>query len=238
MEQARMAAVEGNLLEVIARSLPNLRKSDRKVAETILAGPEKTVDMTLAALAEAAGVSEPTVIRFAAVIGLRGFPRSEGETRAVFGILADNIAFGHRADRRSGRDHRQDIRFQSVQYSMGQGAFECVRSHGGGCRVVPRTTDRILRHGGIWHRRLGCSPEVSALWRALQCSNRWSPDAYGFGHAPSWRCGGCHLKHWDDGGGSPRGQGCAGTGCDHYRRHWVPWAASGVLRHRNCGGDA
>jgi RpiR family carbohydrate utilization transcriptional regulator len=73
MEQARMAAVEGNLLEVIARSLPNLRKSDRKVAETILAGPEKTVDMTLAALAEAAGVSEPTVIRFAAVIGCEGF---------------------------------------------------------------------------------------------------------------------------------------------------------------------
>lgn len=73
MEQARMAAVKGNLLEVIARSLPTLRKSDRKVAETILAGPERAVDMTLAALAEAAEVSEPTVIRFAAVIGCEGF---------------------------------------------------------------------------------------------------------------------------------------------------------------------
>lgn len=73
MEQARMAAVDGNLLEVIARSLPTLRKSDRRVAETILAGPERTVDMTLAALAEAAGVSEPTVIRFAAAIGCEGF---------------------------------------------------------------------------------------------------------------------------------------------------------------------
>jgi RpiR family carbohydrate utilization transcriptional regulator len=73
MEPIRTTAVEDNLLEVIARSLPDLRKSDRRVAETILASPEAAVEMTLGALARASGVSEPTVIRFAAAIGCDGF---------------------------------------------------------------------------------------------------------------------------------------------------------------------
>jgi RpiR family transcriptional regulator, carbohydrate utilization regulator len=73
MDQTRTAGVEDNLLEVIARSLPDLRKSDRRVAETILDTPDAAVTMTLAALARAAGVSEPTVIRFANAIGCDGF---------------------------------------------------------------------------------------------------------------------------------------------------------------------
>lgn len=72
-EPARTTAVEDNILEVIARSLPNLRKSDRRVGETILATPEAAVEMTLGVLARAAGVSEPTVIRFASAIGCDGF---------------------------------------------------------------------------------------------------------------------------------------------------------------------
>ena len=73
MEPTRTTAVEDNLLEVIARSLPALRKSDRRVAETVLAAPEDALGMTLAALARASDVSEPTVIRFAAAIGCDGF---------------------------------------------------------------------------------------------------------------------------------------------------------------------
>ncbi|MCL7407344.1 MurR/RpiR family transcriptional regulator [Paradonghicola geojensis] len=73
MEPVRTTVVEHNLLEVIARSLPVLRKSDRRVGEAILAAPEAAVEMTLASLASAAEVSEPTVIRFAAAIGCDGF---------------------------------------------------------------------------------------------------------------------------------------------------------------------
>jgi RpiR family carbohydrate utilization transcriptional regulator len=73
VETARTTAVEDNLLEVIARSLPNLRRSDRRVAETILLAPEAAVEMTLGALASASGVSEPTVIRFSSAIGCDGF---------------------------------------------------------------------------------------------------------------------------------------------------------------------
>lgn len=73
MDQSLTAGVEDNLLEVIARSLPDLRKSDRRVAEAILERPEEAVTLTLAALARAAGVSEPTVIRFANAVGCEGF---------------------------------------------------------------------------------------------------------------------------------------------------------------------
>jgi len=73
MDQGRQAAVDENLLEVIARSLDHLRKSDRRVAECILNAPEAAVDLTLGKLARSAGVSEPTVIRFANAVGCDGF---------------------------------------------------------------------------------------------------------------------------------------------------------------------
>lgn len=65
--------VDDNLLEVIARSLPNLRKSERRVAEALLADPDGMVSITLAEFSRRSGVSEPTVIRFAAAIGCDGF---------------------------------------------------------------------------------------------------------------------------------------------------------------------
>lgn len=58
---------------MIARSLDSLRKSDRRVGEWILSAPEAAVDLTLRAVARAAGVSEPTVIRFANAVGCDGF---------------------------------------------------------------------------------------------------------------------------------------------------------------------
>ena len=63
----------GNLLEQILRQKENLRKSDRRVAEVVLERPFEVVDMTLAKLADTAGVSEPTVIRFCGAIGCDGF---------------------------------------------------------------------------------------------------------------------------------------------------------------------
>ena len=47
--------LEGTLLEVIARRREGLRPSDGRVADAILADPAAAVDMTLAALARAAG---------------------------------------------------------------------------------------------------------------------------------------------------------------------------------------
>ncbi|BDH45450.1 transcriptional regulator [Salmonella enterica subsp. enterica serovar Choleraesuis] len=63
-----------NMLEKIRSQLEQLSKSERKVAETIMAAPQHAIHSSIAALATLAGVSEPTVNRFCRHMGTRGFP--------------------------------------------------------------------------------------------------------------------------------------------------------------------
>ena len=62
-----------NVLEVTTTLLPELRRSDRKVGEAVLADPAAILGATLAETARYAGVSEPTVVRFCEAIGCGGF---------------------------------------------------------------------------------------------------------------------------------------------------------------------
>ncbi|WP_159014664.1 SIS domain-containing protein [Acidisoma sp. S159] len=62
-----------NILEVVRLSVDSLRKSERKVAELVLASPGRIFAATVAEVAEAAGVSQPTVIRFCTAVGCAGF---------------------------------------------------------------------------------------------------------------------------------------------------------------------
>ena len=50
-----------NMLEKIQFQLEHLSKSERKVAEVILAAPAQAIHSSIAALAQESGVSEPTV---------------------------------------------------------------------------------------------------------------------------------------------------------------------------------
>lgn len=61
------------MLSEINRALPHLSRSERQVAEWIVAHPKETVQATLAHVAYECGTSEPTVIRFCRRVGLRGF---------------------------------------------------------------------------------------------------------------------------------------------------------------------
>ncbi|MGV9194144.1 SIS domain-containing protein [Microbacterium sp. MC2] len=61
------------LLERITRQLPLLRRSEQRVAAIVLDNPGGVVHFTMAGLAEAAEVSEPTVMRFCASVGCEGF---------------------------------------------------------------------------------------------------------------------------------------------------------------------
>ncbi len=66
---------EENLLEDIQERLDNLNKSERKVAEAILKDPPSAATRySIAALARAANVSEPTVNRFCRSFSATGFP--------------------------------------------------------------------------------------------------------------------------------------------------------------------
>jgi RpiR family carbohydrate utilization transcriptional regulator len=80
----------GNVLEAIRAALPNLRKSDAKVAQHVLEEPHWFLDATVASTSDRAGVSQPTVIRFCTAIGCSGF--QEFKLR-----LAQTLAIGRSA---------------------------------------------------------------------------------------------------------------------------------------------
>jgi RpiR family carbohydrate utilization transcriptional regulator len=63
-----------NLLEQIQGRLEELNKAERKVAEVILLNPQQATRFSIAALAQAASVSEPTVNRFCRSFGVSGYP--------------------------------------------------------------------------------------------------------------------------------------------------------------------
>jgi RpiR family carbohydrate utilization transcriptional regulator len=62
-----------NIIEIIRHSIPDLRKSERKVAERVLQDPARVLNATLAEAAAFSDVSEPTVIRFCVAIGCTGY---------------------------------------------------------------------------------------------------------------------------------------------------------------------
>lgn len=63
-----------NTLEKISKYLDSFSKSERKVAEVIMASPQTAIHSSIAALAKMADVSEPTVNRFCRRLDTKGFP--------------------------------------------------------------------------------------------------------------------------------------------------------------------
>ncbi|KXF75143.1 RpiR family transcriptional regulator [Paramesorhizobium deserti] len=63
-----------NIIEVIRTMRPELRKSDRKVADVVLEDPRRILNATVGETAALAEVSQPTVLRFTTAIGCSGFP--------------------------------------------------------------------------------------------------------------------------------------------------------------------
>ena len=62
------------MLTKIRQKRDELNKSERKVADTILQNPSVVTQLSIAALAKSAGVSEPTVNRFCRSFLSKGFP--------------------------------------------------------------------------------------------------------------------------------------------------------------------
>src|SRR3546814_20448937 len=61
-----------SLLARISASLDALRKSERAVADFVLAHPDQVLQLSIAELADHAGVSQPHVARFARPLGFSG----------------------------------------------------------------------------------------------------------------------------------------------------------------------
>jgi len=63
-----------DLIERLRQRLEELNRSERKVANVILEDPTSATSLSIASLAQAASVSEPTVNRFCRNFGAKGFP--------------------------------------------------------------------------------------------------------------------------------------------------------------------
>ncbi len=61
------------MLSHIQNSYDSLRKSEAKVADWVLAHPNETITLSISALAEKVGVSEPTIMRFCRALNYDGF---------------------------------------------------------------------------------------------------------------------------------------------------------------------
>jgi DNA-binding MurR/RpiR family transcriptional regulator len=60
-------------LSFLGERYDNLRRSERKVADSVLANAEQIIHYSVSQLAEEAKVSDPTVIRFCRSLGFKGF---------------------------------------------------------------------------------------------------------------------------------------------------------------------
>jgi len=60
-------------LALIRSSIDSLRNSEKKVAKCVLVDPGAVITASITELAEKAGTSEPTVIRFCRKLGLGGY---------------------------------------------------------------------------------------------------------------------------------------------------------------------
>ena len=63
-----------DILSVLEHKFPSFSKGQRTIAQFILKNYDKAAFMTAARLGEVTGVSESTVVRFAADLGYRGYP--------------------------------------------------------------------------------------------------------------------------------------------------------------------
>lgn len=95
-----------DLLERIQRLHDTLSKRQRLIAEYISEHYDKAAYMTAAKLGEAVGVSESTVVRFAAEIGYEGYPELQS---AMQEVIRDKLTSVQRIDVASDRINSEDV---------------------------------------------------------------------------------------------------------------------------------
>jgi RpiR family carbohydrate utilization transcriptional regulator len=102
-----------NVLELVRVMRPELRKSDRKVADALLENPHRILNSTVSETAEIAEVSQPTVIRFCSAVGCDGF--QDFKIR-----LAQSLALGTPATQSaiSDEDSPAELASKVFEYTM------------------------------------------------------------------------------------------------------------------------
>jgi DNA-binding MurR/RpiR family transcriptional regulator len=92
------------LIQRLNHSGKKLSKSHRRIAECIVTHYDKVVFMTASRLGEYVGVSESTVVRFAAALGYTGYPQLQ---KALQELIRHRLTAAQRFEMTSDMDHAQ-----------------------------------------------------------------------------------------------------------------------------------
>jgi len=92
------------LIQRLNHSGKKLSKSHRRIAECIVTHYDKVVFMTASRLGEYVGVSESTVVRFAAALGYSGYPQLQ---KALQELIRHRLTASQRFEMTSDMDHAQ-----------------------------------------------------------------------------------------------------------------------------------
>lgn len=95
---------EQELINRLNQSGRRLSKSHRRIAECIVNRYDKVAFMTASRLGEYVGVSESTVVRFAAALGYEGYPQLQ---KALQEIIRHRLTASQRFEMTSDMDHTQ-----------------------------------------------------------------------------------------------------------------------------------
>ncbi len=95
-----------DILSVLENQLVHFSKSQRVIARYILDNYDKAAFMTASRLGEAVGVSESTVVRFAAELGYRGYP---GMKKALQEIVRNRLTAVERIEAAENTVDTQDV---------------------------------------------------------------------------------------------------------------------------------
>ena len=95
-----------DMINRMNEKFPYMSKGQKKLAGYITANYDRAVFMTAAKMGEAVGVSESTVIRFAAILGYKGYPEFHRELEKMVQNKLNSI---HTIEVASGKMSRQEV---------------------------------------------------------------------------------------------------------------------------------
>lgn len=142
-----------NILEKIAQQKGAFSKSERKVAEIILANPQTAIHSSIATLAKMSDVSEPTVNRFCRRLDTKGYPDFKLH-------LAQSLANGTPYVNRHVEEHDTPEEYTKKIFESTMAALEVARQSVD-VQAVNRVVDLLTQAKKISFFGLGASASVA-----------------------------------------------------------------------------
>lgn len=142
-----------NILEKIAQNKGAFSKSERKVAEIILANPQTAIHSSIATLAKMSDVSEPTVNRFCRRLDTKGYPDFKLH-------LAQSLANGTPYVNRHVEEHDSPEEYTKKIFESTMAALEVARQSVD-IQIVNRVVDILTQAKKISFFGLGASASVA-----------------------------------------------------------------------------